>query len=157
MRNLEGAMSTPRGNTSFGGMAGRIALAILAGGVLLLALSVLLQAGKQHRRFGQMHQTQLRQTAQQAALIVRSRLGNAEVLLRATMDRTARDRDGSWNTLRSSLQQDGGFFGTVSILPAASGDAFVPGPRSFKLSARDVQALEARRRRLVEPKSAVCA
>lgn len=144
MRRFDGARRARRDNPSGsgGGIARRAALAILVGGLLLLTCSALLQAGKQHRQYRQMHQQQLRESVQQAALTVRSRLGNAEVLLRTTAHRTPRDADGSWNTLRTALQQDAGFFGAVSVLDAASGNQFVHGARRFTLTAREAAVLQ---------------
>src|SRR5690606_36628530 len=142
MRNRDGATQARiRSIPLPGGLAGRMALAILAGGVLLLGLSVLLQAGKQHRQYSQMQQVQLRQAVQQASLAARSRVGNAEVLLRSATTRTRNDVDGSWNGLRAILQQDAGFFGTVAILDADAGPDFRHGARDFTLSTRGMGAL----------------
>src|SRR5690606_10426511 len=156
MRMFDGARGARRDNPSWngGGIARRAALAIFAGGLLLLACSVLLQAGKQHRQYRQMQQQQLRQGVQQSALTVRSRLGNAEVLLRTTARRTPRDADGSWNTLRTALQQDAGFFGAVSVLDAAEGDQFMHGARRFTLTGREAAALQEGRTVLLAPQVA---
>jgi diguanylate cyclase (GGDEF)-like protein len=137
-----------------GGIGRRMAWAVLAAGLLLLALSVVLQAGKQHRQYRDLHQQQLRQSAQQAALMARSRIGNAEVLLRWITEHTSPDPDGGWDTLRSQAQQDGGFFGTVSILPASTGTSFTLGAREFELTARESAALQEGRTLLLSPRSA---
>ena len=79
----------------FAGIGKRIAWTVIAAGVLLLGLSVLLQAGKQQRQYRDMHQQQVRQSAEQAAMMVRSRIGNAELLLRAMTERFRRPTFGT--------------------------------------------------------------
>jgi diguanylate cyclase (GGDEF)-like protein len=138
----------------FGGIGSRMAWAVLAAGFVLLAGSVLLQAGKQQRQYRDMHQQQLRDATRQSALMARSRIGNAEVLLRWITERSPRDPDGGWEYMRSEIQRDAGFFGTVSILPASSGTRFTLGAREFELTEREREALAENRTVLLAPKSA---
>ncbi len=154
MPNRDSAMEARHRNFLPASLAGRVALAVLAGGLLLLVLSVLLQAGKQDRQYRAMRQEQLRQTVQQAALMVRSRIGNAEVLLRTAVERSRRDADGNWNGLRATLQQDGGFFGSVTILDPDEDEHFQLGAREFRLTAREAEALRDGRSVLVAPRVA---
>jgi diguanylate cyclase (GGDEF)-like protein len=60
-----------RGNpvALFSGIGRRAAMAVIIGGMVVLACSLLLQAGKQHRQYRAMHQQQLRQAAAQFALV----------------------------------------------------------------------------------------
>jgi hypothetical protein len=135
-------------------MGRRTAWAVFAGGLLLLALSVLLQAGKQHRQFREMHQLQLRQSVQQAALAMRSRLATADVLLSWIMDNTPRDPDGSWEKLRAQLQRDAGLFGPVVVLEPGEGSSFTAGTRHFQMTEREHEALAAARSVLLAPRTA---
>jgi diguanylate cyclase (GGDEF)-like protein len=139
----------------FAGIGKRVAWTVIGAGVLLLGLSVLLQAGKQQRQYRDMHQQQVRQSAEQAALMVRSRIGNAEVLLRSTTERAARDLDGGWESLRTQLARDAGFFGTVSILSPDTGASFTLGSsREFALTQAELDALAERRTVVVAPRVA---
>ncbi|HUG73883.1 MAG TPA: EAL domain-containing protein, partial [Steroidobacteraceae bacterium] len=135
-------------------MGRRTAWAVFAGGLLLLVLSVLLQAGKQHRQYRDMHQQQLRQSAQQAALAMRARLATADKLLRWTMDNIPRDPDGSWESLQARLRRDPGMFGSVVVLEAGEGRSFTAGPRQFQMTEREHEALEAARSVLLAPHTA---
>jgi diguanylate cyclase (GGDEF)-like protein len=141
-------------NSLAGATARRVAIALLIGGVLLLMLSVLLQAGKQQRQYRNLHQEQLRQTVLQASLMVRSRLGNAEVMLRSLTGIIPRDADGDWDTLRAALQQETGFFGAVTVLPADLGETFEHGARTFGLTPRELAAALSGRTVLLSPKTA---
>ncbi|MFO7324278.1 MAG: diguanylate cyclase, partial [Pseudomonadota bacterium] len=136
-------------------MSRRVAIAVLIGGTLLLMLSVLLQAGKQQRQFRSMHQEQLRQAVLQASLTARSRLGNAEVMLRGMTERLPPDKDGNWDALRAALQQEAGFFGAVSVLPPGTDDVFMHGARRFTLTPRELEGLRDGRTVLLSPKTAV--
>ncbi len=131
-----------------------MAWSVFAAGLVLLAGSVLLQAGKQHRQYREMHQQQLRDATRQAALTVRARIGNAEMLLRWITERSPRNPDGSWEFMRQEIQRDAGYFSTVSILPASSGSAFTQGAREFELTEREREALAENRTVLLAPKSA---
>jgi diguanylate cyclase (GGDEF)-like protein len=138
----------------FGGIGSWMAWAVLAAGLVLLAGSVLLQAGKQHRHYREMHQQQLRDATRQAAQTVRARIGNAEMLLRWITERFPRNPDGSWEQMRLEIQRDAAYFSTVSILPASSGTTFTVGAREFELTENEREALAANRTVLLAPKSA---
>jgi diguanylate cyclase (GGDEF)-like protein len=138
----------------FVGMGRRTALAVVAGGLLLLVLSVLLQAGKQHRQYRDMQQQQLRHSAQQAALALRSRLATADEVLGWSVDHAPRDPDGGWETLRQQLQHDQGLFGSVVLLDADTGRSFSAGSRQFELTEREQDALEASHSVLLAPLNA---
>ncbi len=131
-----------------------MAWAVLAAGLVLLAGSVLLQAGKQHRQYRDMHQQQLREATRQAALTVRARIGNAEMLLRWITERFPRNPDGSWEQMRLEIQRDAAYFSSVSIQPASSGTSFTVGARQFELTENEREALAANRTVLLAPKSA---
>ncbi|MDQ2642055.1 MAG: EAL domain-containing protein [Pseudomonadota bacterium] len=131
-----------------------MAWSAIAAGLLLLAGSILLQAGKQHRQYREMHQQQLRDATRQAALTVRARIGNAEMLLRWITERSPRNPDGSWEFMRTEIQRDAGYFSSVSVLPASSGSTFTVGAREFELTEREREALAENRTVLLVPRSA---
>jgi diguanylate cyclase (GGDEF)-like protein len=152
MQSVDGA-STARTGSRAAATAFRVAVAVFIGGVLLLMASVLLQAGKQQRQFRAQHQEQLRQAVLQASLTVRSRLGNAEVMLRGMTERMPADRDGNWNNLLAALQQDAGFFGAVTVVPAEVEGSFEYGARRFTLTPREQEALREGRTVLLAPRT----
>ncbi len=153
MGNREGAWRARiRSIPLLQGLAGRVALVVFAAGLALLVLGVLLQAGKQHRQFTQMQQQLLRQTVQQASLLVRARISNAEVLLRSATERARHESGTHLDSLRLLQRQDAGFFGAVTLLDAATGARFQHDMHDFELGAREMAALRDGRSVLVKPR-----
>ena len=110
----------------FSGIGRRIAWVAVIGGLVVFALGLLLQAGKQQRQYRTMHQQQLRQLASQAATIAGGRIATVELLLRTQVDGTPGATRRSPEALRAQLQQLP-FAGSVSVVPAGSLRDYAPG------------------------------
>jgi diguanylate cyclase (GGDEF)-like protein len=105
-----------------------VAWAVILCGFAVLALGLLLQAGKQQRQYRTQHQLQLRQAAVQAAELARGRIDQASLLLRLQADSV------------QQLRRLPMFATVVAFEP--SGDSFAFGQRRFVLSVREREAVE---------------
>jgi diguanylate cyclase (GGDEF)-like protein len=125
------------------GIGRRVVWTVVVCGLVVLALGLLLQAGKQQRQYREFHQQQLRQAAAQAALTVGSRLGDAGMLLRAHAENAAGLRTGEWALLRTRLLQLP-MFEWAAIIESTDEADFRVGARQFRLSndAREAVAAE---------------
>jgi diguanylate cyclase (GGDEF)-like protein len=121
----------------FSGIGRHAAGMVIAGGLAVLVLGLLLQAGSQQRQYQDMHQQQLRQSAAQTALLARGRIDSAAAVLRMQID--AAGRGAAAPTVLAQLRRP--IFGFVLPLPAAN-DAFKAGGHSFELGTRAREALE---------------
>ncbi|MEO8315172.1 MAG: EAL domain-containing protein [Pseudomonadota bacterium] len=115
----------------FSGIGRRVAWAIIASGLVVLVAGVLLQAGKQQRQYRELHQQQLRQAASHAAMMVRNRVDNADLLLRSYVD-SANPAEES--LLRSRLLQTP-MFEDVVVVNSTNGAKLQAGGRPHLLRA----------------------
>jgi diguanylate cyclase (GGDEF)-like protein len=126
----------------FSGIGRRIALAVVACGLVVLVLGLLLQAGKQQRQYRELHQQQLRQAAAQASQTVRSRIEGAELLLRAYTDGVDTEREAM--QLRSRLPALPAFE-WAALVNATNEAGLSAGERQFKLDSELREAIDAGR------------
>ena len=87
-----------------------MALAVALSGVLIVAIGLALQTGKQQRLYRGMHQQQLRQAAELVSVTIRSRLYSADAVLRALTETEAQlpgQRTMISRIARSSAAQSG--------------------------------------------------
>jgi len=122
----------------FSGIGRRVASAVLVCGLAVLVLGLLLQAGKQQRQYREQHQQQLRQAAAQTALTISTRIGSAEILLRAHTDEST--GAAYWSLLRTRLPQVP-MFEWAAIVAQAQDGVLRTGTRQFPLSDEDRHAL----------------
>jgi diguanylate cyclase (GGDEF)-like protein len=120
----------------FSGIGRRVALAVAASAVLMIAAGLLLQAGKQQRQYRELHQQQLRQSATLAAVTLRSRLYSAEAVLRIVSQAAA----ATPGELRMRLAQSGLFL-SPSLVPASDAGVIDSGRLRLKLSPAQLQSL----------------
>jgi len=120
----------------FSGIGRRVAFAVAASALLMLAVGLLLQAGKQQRQYRQMHQQQLRQSATLAAVTIRSRLYSAETVLRLVSQSTELKPA----ELRMRLAQTG-LFNTPAVVPVNDGGIIESGRIRLKLLPLQLQNL----------------
>jgi diguanylate cyclase (GGDEF)-like protein len=123
----------------FSGIGRHVALVVIACGLVVLALGLLLQAGKQQRQYRAMHQQQLQQAAEQSARLVRSRIDSAALLLSMQIDAASRGK-GAGPLVLAQLRRVP-LFSSVAIMPAAA-NSFEQGQRRFTLVAHAREALE---------------
>ncbi len=126
------------------GIGRRVVWTIVVCGLVVLALGLLLQAGKQQRQYRELHQQQLRQTAAQAALTVGTRISDAGILLRAFSENAPGLRTGDWSVLRTRLLQLP-MFEWVAIIESTDESSFRVGARQFRLTDNTREALGAER------------
>jgi len=120
----------------FSGIGRRVALAISVSALLMVAVGVLLQAGKQQRQYREMRQQQLRQSATLAAVTIRSRLYSAEAVLRVVSQST----ELTPAELRMRLAQTG-LFSAPAVVPANDGGIIESGHTRLKLVPLQLQSL----------------
>jgi diguanylate cyclase (GGDEF)-like protein len=128
------------------GIGRRVAWAVIASGLVVLASGILLQAGKQQRQYRELKQLQLSQAASLAATVVRNRVDHADLLLRSYVD--AADAATDESTLRSWLQRTP-MFQQVTIVNATDSAQLHAGDQLFNLDGELRGAIAARRTALI--------
>jgi diguanylate cyclase (GGDEF)-like protein len=126
----------------FSGIGRRIAWAIIVAGLAVLVSGILLQAGKQQRQYRELHQQQLRQAATHAAMLLRSRIDGADLILSSHVDAPMSAVDEL--PLRSRLLQTP-MFERVAIVNAPVGAQLRAGERQFTLGGGTREAINAER------------
>lgn len=124
----------------FSGIGRRVALAVALSGLAVVLAGLLLQAGKQQRQYRQMHQVQMRQAVNLAALSVRSRLSAADTALQAILESNP-EADMAPATRARILQS--GYFSWHAVLPLPASGLVSTGPVRIALNGPQLQALNA--------------
>jgi diguanylate cyclase (GGDEF)-like protein len=126
----------------FSGIGRRIAWAIVVTGLAVLLSGILLQAGKQQRQYRELHQQQLREVASRAAMMLRGRIDDAELLLRshAGVARAAADEF----PLRSRLLNTP-MFEHVAVVDVPRGQQLRAGGQQFTIDSSMRDDIDAER------------
>jgi diguanylate cyclase (GGDEF)-like protein len=131
----------------FSGIGRRVALGVLASGLLVVVAGLALQTGKQQRQYREMHQQQLRQAAAIAVVNSRSRLYLADAVLRSFSDSGAKPLSPSARIAQASL------FNWRMLVPVNSAGLLQAGLVKIKLSGAQMRTLAGGRTLLVSAES----
>jgi diguanylate cyclase (GGDEF)-like protein len=126
----------------FSGIGRRVALAVALSGLLVVFAGLLLQAGKQQRQYREMHQVQMRQAANLAALTIRSRMLSADSALQAIVESTP---DAAITPVTRARIVQSGFFNWHVVVPALESGEINAGIVRLNLNGSQLQALAADR------------
>jgi diguanylate cyclase (GGDEF)-like protein len=126
----------------FSGIGRRVALAVAMSGLLVVFAGLLLQTGKQQRQYRQMHQVQMRQAANLAALTIRSRLYSAETALQAILESAP---DEALTSVSRARIVETDAFSWHAVVPLLDSGLISSGPVRLSLSGSQMQTLAARR------------